>query len=110
MTVYENTLTLSIFMLGVLTIVLSVVVAFKFNRYKQHLGGGAHRLSSAISWQLLGEATLGMGTMIFSAAAYLEVLGSWSIELQSMLRFVMFFATSVTTWHLLRTLQKLDEN
>jgi len=92
-----------------MTVTLSVLVAFKFNRYKTNLQGGAFQLSGAISLQLIGEAVIGFGTLIFSLAAYLGVLDSWSIEIQSLLRFTMFFATSVTTWHLLRTLHRLGD-
>lgn len=83
-------------------------MAFKFSKYKKETCGGAEQLSNAISWQLAGEAVIGLGTLIFSAAAYLGVLEHWSIETQSAIRFVMFFATAVTTWHLLRTLRRLD--
>jgi predicted membrane protein len=95
--------------MGVMTVTLSVLVAFKFSRYRANLKGGALHLSSAISLQLIGEAIIGFGTLIFSLAAYLGVLDSWSLEIQSLLRFVMFLATSITTWHLLRTLYRLGD-
>jgi hypothetical protein len=88
-----------------------VIVAFKFNRYKKAVqDNGAFRLSNAISLQLIGEAVIGFGTLIFATAAYLGILNSWSIWVQSSLRLVMFFATSVTTWHLYKTLQRLDDD
>jgi hypothetical protein len=105
---YENTITLSIFLLGILTVFLSIVVAVRFNHYRRAVRGHhAGRLSGAISWQLIGEAVIGLGTLIFSAAAHYKVLPSWPIEVQSFLRFIMFLATSVTTWHLYKTLLRI---
>jgi uncharacterized membrane protein len=103
-------LTFIIFVLGLITVVLSVIVSFKFNYYKKHLTGSARRLSSAVSWQLIGEAIIGFGTLIFAAAAFFDVLQHWSIELQSSLRFAMFFATSLTTIHLFRTLKTIAKD
>ena len=95
-----------IFALGLITVVLSVLVARKFRRYSKDLDGHSHKLSKAISWQLVGEAVIGFGTLIFATAAHFGWLTHWSIEVQSSLRSVMFLATSVTTIHLWRTLGK----
>ncbi len=103
-----SNLTLAIFLLGIATVYLSILVAFKFAKYKSELCGGAYKLSNAISWQLVGEAIIGIGTLIFSAGAHYGWLKSWPIEFQSFLRFVMFFATSFTTFHLMKTLKRLD--
>ena len=104
---YTNLLTLSIFVMGLVTVVISLVVAYKFNYFKNHLEGKPKKLAKAVAWQLLGEAIIGLGTLIFASAAFFGVLSSWSVEIQSALRFVMFFATSVTTVHLMLTLKKL---
>jgi hypothetical protein len=104
----EAFLTAAIFFLGSITVVLSIVVSWKFFKYRLSLDGKSKRLSTAISWQLLGEAVIGLGTLIFSAAAFLGVLNTWSIETQSFIRFVMFFATSATTIHLMATLNKIS--
>ena len=102
-------LTFGIFFLGVVTVVLSISVAFKFNNYRRNLPpSGARRLSTAISWQLVGEAIIGLGTLVFATAAHFGWLPDWSIMVQSGLRFVMFFATAITTWHLLKTLKNLS--
>jgi hypothetical protein len=99
-----------IFALGLITVVLSVMVAGKFRKYSKDLDGHSNKLSSAISWQLVGEAVIGFGTLIFATAAHFEWLNDWSIETQSSLRFVMFLATSATTIHLWRTLSKGEGN
>jgi hypothetical protein len=94
-------ITTIIFILGIMTVILSIVASFKFCGYRRKLQGSSKKLSNAISWQLAGEAIIGLGTLIFASAAHYEVLPSWSIELQSLLRFIMFTATSLTTLHLM---------
>jgi hypothetical protein len=101
-------LTSTIFTLGLLTVVLSIVVASKFKAYSKDLAGQSNRLSTAISWQLAGEAVIGFGTLIFAAAAHFGWLDHWSIQVQSCLRLVMFLATSLTTVHLWQTLSKTE--
>jgi hypothetical protein len=86
--------------MGLVTVILSLVVAHQFKGSSKGLEGRSKRLSTAIAWQLLGEATIGFGTLIFATAAHFGWLSGWSVELQSSLRFVMFLATSVTTIHL----------
>ena len=99
-----------IFILGIATVILSIAVAFKFwgyaNRATSHR---PTRLSRGISWQLFGEAVIGLGTLIFATAAHFDYLKNWSIELQSSLRFIMFLATSVTTFHLLLVLNSNEK-
>ena len=101
-------ITFFIFLLGIFTVGLSVIVAIRFYSYQKNLTGNARFLSSAISWQLIGEAVIGLGTLTFSAAAYYEVLPDWDMGIQSGIRFVMFFATSATTAHLLRVLSHIE--
>jgi hypothetical protein len=101
-------ITTIIFILGIMTVILSIVASFKFCGYRRKLQGSSKKLSNAISWQLAGEAIIGLGTLVFACAAHYEVLPSWSIELQSMLRFVMFTATSLTTLHLMIVLIKME--
>lgn len=98
-------LTSLIFILGLVTVVLSAVVATKFKGYSRDLDGHSHNLSKAISWQLVGEAIIGFGTLVFATAAHFGWLPNWPIEVQSALRFVMFVATSVTTLHLWRVVR-----
>lgn len=59
-------------------------------------------------WQLAGEAVIGLGTLVFASAAHVGVLPDWPIEVQSGIRFIMFFATSITTVHLYRTILKIQ--
>lgn len=105
-----NLLTLLIFLLGLITVGLSVLAAVKFYTYQKSLGSQARRLSNAISWQLVGEGVIGLGTLVFATAAHFDVLKDWSIEVQSFLRLSMFIATASTTVHLLNVLVKLEKS
>jgi hypothetical protein len=97
-----------IFALGMVTVILSAVVATKFRGYSKDLDGHSHNLSKAISWQLIGEGIIGFGTLIFASAAHFGWLAHWSVETQSLLRFIMFGATSATTVHLWLTIRRND--
>ena len=101
-------LTLGIYLMGALTVLLSCVVAYRFYRQSRDLRGDSGHLSHALSWQLLGEAVIGLGTLVFAYSAHRGWLGHWSIELQSTIRFVMFLATSLTTIHLYRTILRIS--
>ena len=96
-----------IFILGITTVILSCIASKKFCSYRKKLDGDSGSLSNAISLTLLGEAIIGLGTLVFAAAAHFGVLPSWSIGLQSGLRFVMFLATSSTTIHLMLVLRRI---
>ena len=102
-------LTFSIFTLGILTCVLSLFASGKFYAYKKSLTGSSKSLSNAVAFQLLGEMIIGLGTLIFAYSAHAGLLPNWSLEFQSLLRFVMFTATSLTTFHLVRTLIKIEK-
>jgi len=98
-----------IFAMGVATVALSIVASLKFNKYRKNaITSASSGLSRAISWQLAGEAVIGLGTLVFAYAAHIGVLDTWSDALQSSVRFIMFGATSATTWHLYTTLKRLD--
>lgn len=96
-------LELLICLMGVATVVLSVVAACVFAR---HARDGA--LPAAISWQLLGEAVIGLGTLAFSVAAWSGALAHWPPAFQSYIRFAMFLATSATTLHLCLTVRRIS--
>ena len=102
-------LTLLTFLLGVATCVLSVAVAMSFRNKKQKLGRHSKQLTGALEWQLIGEAVIGFGTLVFATAAYVGVLEHWSYNAQSGLRIAMFLATSLTTIHLYRVAKRLQE-
>lgn len=99
-------LTASIFVMGVATVILSLWASCMFSRYN---GGQdtSRRLTRALQLQLIGEAVIGLGTVAFACAAHFGWLDSWPIELQSGLRFIMFFATSTTTLHLVQTVNRI---
>ena len=104
-------MTAIILALGFATVTLSCITAHYF--YKHHVRrpskSGSGRLANAIKWQLLGEAVIGFGTVVFAFAAHFGYLSDWSIMTQSTLRFIMFIATSVTTLHLLIVMMKLKD-
>lgn len=97
--------TLTIFILGIVTVVLSVVVAVVFYLTKSP---HSRRLTLALAWQLVGEAVIGLGTLIFATAAHFGWLSQWSEELQSSIRLMMFLATSLTTMHLFREVRRIS--
>ena len=74
------------------------------------MAGRSKRISRAISWQLVGEAIIGLGTLLFATAAHYDWLKDWPEAVQSSIRFLMFFATSATTWHLLKRLRDIEDD
>lgn len=98
-----------IFLLGVLTLTLSIYSCVKFNAFSSKLSNSASKLSRAISLQLAGEAILGFGTLLFATAEFFGWLSGWSYEFTSSLRFVMFFATAFTTMHLVSVIEHLGK-
>ena len=102
-----DTVTILILILGVATVALSLYASYTFAQHTTGVGSGKSRLSHALMWQLYGEAVIGAGTVIFSLASHYGVLSSWPLDLQSMLRLVMFTATAVTTVHLVKTIKSL---
>lgn len=105
----QDTLTMVIFFMGMLTVILSFWVAIVFKRRHSRMRGDGRSLAHAIYWQLLGEFTIGLGTLIFATLAWQGHLPNISVEVQSGLRFVMFFATAITTAHLYHIVTKLDQ-
>ena len=102
-------LTLTIILLGTLTVLLSLFAAKEFLRRADELSERAGSLSRAISWQLWGESVIGAGTLLFAAAAHFGFLNTWSPEFQNLLRLIMFSATSLTTLHLCLVIRKIKK-
>ena len=103
-------LTLLIILTGASTVCLSIYVATRFYRHKRKMHGDTKALTGALMYQLLGEAVIGLGTLLFAVAAHTGHLPKISIELQSTLRLLMFMATSFTTWHLWCTINYIREH
>ena len=95
-----NPLTYFIIVMGVATVVLSFHVAFRFYRQAKSLDGDGRRLTIGLTFQLVGEGLLGLGTLSFAVAAHLDMLPHFSSSMASSIRFLMFFASSATTIHL----------
>jgi hypothetical protein len=104
------TMTLINFILGVVTVVLSIAVALMFFARGVQFGPGRNkRFSYALTAQLIGESIIGFGTLVFAVAAHYGWLDNWSEETQSSIRLVMFLATSITTVHLYRTIVRIQD-
>ena len=102
-------LTFITFILGAMTCLLSIHVAVSFWNKEHYLPKTASQLTSALKWQLVGEAVIGAGTLLFAWASFTGELSHWSINQMSALRIVMFIATSVTTLHLFSVVQRLHD-
>ena len=105
----HETLTLIIFSMGAMTCILSMWVAIVFRRRHKAMQGDGRSLARAMYYQLVGEFIIGAGTLAFSTMAWQGYLQNVSIEVQSALRFIMFFATAITTAHLYHIVTKLDQ-
>lgn len=100
-------LTIAILLMGCATVALSLAVAIAFRGQSLLLQGTSKRLSRSLSWQLLGESAIGLGTLAFAYAAHTGALRGWTVEFQSWIRLSMFLATSVTTLHLFLTVRSI---
>lgn len=105
----QESLTFIIFSMGMSTVFLSMWVALVFRKRFKKMRGGGRVLGQAIYFQLLGEFVMATGTLVFSVLAWQDILRNVSVEIQSFLRFVMFFATAVTTFFLHQVVTKLDQ-
>ncbi len=72
----------------------------RFRRYAFKLDGHARVLTSAISWQILGEAIFLTVSVIFSMAEMTGHMQEWSYALKFWIRFTMFMLTFITTHNL----------
>jgi len=90
--------------LGIATVILSLYAAYRFHVVRDILTGHSDRLSRALCLQLLGEFVIGFLTLIFTLAAYTGHLATMSEIGKDLMRLIMFSATSVTTWRLVRTI------
>ena len=100
-------LTITILLLGTLTVLLSLFAAREFMRTAEKIKESPSYLSAAISWQLWGESFIGAGTLLFAVAAHYGWLDSWSPEFQNTIRLAMFIATSITTAHLCLVIRRI---
>ena len=87
---------------GLLIVGFLVRLAYLFFRIK-------HPLSGALTWQLAGEALVGLVTCVFAVSSYLHVWNVMSPELATLLRWVIFAASGVTSWHLYQTIKKIQD-
>ena len=104
-----TSLTFLIVVFGIATVVLSVFVAYKFKKQARNLNNGSRKLSKALAFQLVGEAVLGAGTTVFALLAYMELLPSVPLFIQSMIRLFLFSVTSLTTIHLYLVTKRIEK-
>jgi len=96
-----TSLTYMIVLLGSATVALSLYVAYAFlvsNIKSQNRSGS--KLTAALLFQLLGEAALGGGTLLFAVLAHTGHLPNIPVSIQSIMRLAMFAVTALTTIHL----------
>lgn len=105
----HESLTFIIFFMGALTVLLSCWVAFIFRVRWKRMTGHGRNLGRAIYLQLMGEFVMALGTLTFSLLAWQDILKHVSVDIQSAMRFTMFFATAVTTFYLHQIVTKLDQ-
>lgn len=105
----HESLTFVIFFMGALTVLLSCWVAFVFRVRWKRMTGHGRILGKAIYFQLVGEFVMALGTLTFSLLAWQDILQHVSVDIQSGMRFIMFFATASTTFFLHQVVTKLDQ-
>lgn len=87
-------------MLGVVTVCLSLFLAYLFFRLHRDLG-------FALGLMLLAEAFVGFCTLIFSTASLVNIYNTMTPEAAMAIRWAMFLASSVTSIHLYIVLRRL---
>ena len=105
----HESLTFIIFFMGALTVLLSCWVALVFRLRWKGMSGNGRMLGRAIYFQLVGEFVMALGTLTFSLLAWQDILKHVPVDIQSGMRFVMFFATATTTFFLHQVVTKLDQ-
>ena len=104
-----TSLTYMIVLMGAATVALSGFVALRFFIKHVTMRGDGRRLTGALTFMLLGELILGLGTLCFAIAAHTGHLPMIPVEVQSLARLLMFGATSLSTLHLFMVISRLDD-
>jgi hypothetical protein len=105
-----TSLTFMITLLGSATVGLSAFVAVRF--FIQHITmrGDGKRLTRALTWMVLGELVLGVGTLCFAILAHTQHLPMIPVEVQSIARLIMFGCTAASTLHLFMVISTLSDD
>jgi hypothetical protein len=98
-----------IVLMGAATVALSGFVALRFFIKHVTMRGDGRRLTGALTFMLLGELILGLGTLCFAVAAHTGHLPMIPVEVQSLARLLMFGATSLSTFHLYLVISQFDD-
>ena len=98
-----------VLLMGCITVTLCASLGRRFNNVKTFAvaSADASRLLNALTLQLTAEALFALGVVIFAMAEYFEILDTWSWTVTSWIRFMMFSTTTVTTYYLLATMNRI---
>ena len=102
-------LTYMIVLMGAATVALSGYVAVRFFIRHITMRGDGRRLTGALTFMLMGELILGLGTLCFAIAAHTKHLPMIPVEVQSIARLIMFGCTAASTLHLFMVISRLDD-
>jgi len=106
-----TSLTYMIVLLGSATVGLSLYVAYTFLvSHIRNQNRSGSKLTAALLFQLLGEAALGGGTLLFAVLAHTGHLPSVPVSIQSLMRLTMFAATALTTIHLYVVVNQINKD
>ena len=104
-----TSLTFMIVLLGSATVALSAYVAASFFIRHITMRGDGRRLTRALTWMVLGELVLGVGTLCFAVLAHTGHLPMIPVEVQSIARLIMFGCTALSTLHLFVVISNLSD-
>jgi hypothetical protein len=104
-----TSLTFMITLLGSATVALSGYVGLRFFIKSVTMRGDGRRLTGALTFMLMGELILGLGTLCFAIAAHTKHLPMIPVEVQSIARLIMFGCTAASTLHLFMVISRLDD-
>jgi len=97
----ETTIELATIALGVASVCLSLVIALRFRRIKM-------RLSNALVLNLLGEAVVGLSTIVFALASFFDMYADLSIATVTSLRWIIFLGNVLPSVLLLRAVGEIE--
>lgn len=114
-------MTLPTVILGITVVILSAyiaVVCFRTSRrlrenltkYGEEQNGLMLTLTIVITasgYQLLSEAFLALGTLVFSLGEHFDIIKLWGVNVSTGIRLAMLSVAAVTSIHLCRAIKKI---
>jgi len=86
---------------GLFCVGISIVLSYRFKRIKL-------ALSRALAFQLIGEAMVGLVTVIFAITSWLNLYSHLSPEIVLVMRFVIFGTASATSINLYKKVKQVE--